>query len=345
MAALSLALAAPTALADVPTGNLLVNPGAESDTDALTDGTNVDVDGWIDSGEFTAVRYDTCCGFLTPTDSTAIGGGSNFFAGGFVGLSTGTQVHDVSVAASEIDSGDVDVTLSGYLGGYGSQADNAAVTATFRDASANSLGTLTIGPVTPAQRGNTTKLLYRTATGAAPAGTRSIRVRQTMTRMEGTANDGYADNISLSLTDTSSPPPASNEPKPKPQQQAQTGSIRISRKPVTITAGGVAPVTVACPRTQKSGCRGTVTIELLPGGRTVRGSRRSRGRIVGRGRFSIRAGKAKRVRVRLSRHGRRKVLRRRRVRCKVSVAIPQVDGKMLTSVRTVTLRAPKHGRG
>ena len=57
----------------------------------------------------------------------------------------------------------------------------------------------TIGPVTPAERESVSNLLPRTAAFALPAGTRSIRVTITATRAQGDYNDGYVDNVSLSL--------------------------------------------------------------------------------------------------------------------------------------------------
>ena len=59
--------------------------------------------------------------------------------------------------------------------------------------------TTTIGPVTPAERESVSNLLPRTAAFAVPAGTRSIRVTITATRAQGDYNDGYVDNVSLSL--------------------------------------------------------------------------------------------------------------------------------------------------
>src|SRR3954465_8760204 len=90
-------------------------------------------------------------------------------------------------------------TLSALLGGYLTQADSAAVTATFLSAASGALGTLVAGPVTPDDQQPETVLLSRTATATVPAGTRSISVRIDATRIEGAFNDGYIDNVSLTL--------------------------------------------------------------------------------------------------------------------------------------------------
>jgi hypothetical protein len=111
------------------------------------------------------------------------------------------------------------------------------VTATYLSASGAALGTLTIGPVTAADRGGQTAMLPRSATGAVPSGTRSIQVVMTATREEGTFNDGYADNVSLSLS--VGPQPGSTTSPPPP--------------PALFTAEDVKPVS------------GTVYIKLPPG--------------------------------------------------------------------------------
>ena len=105
--------------------------------------------------------------------------------------------------AAKIDTNSVAFTLSGYLGGYESQNDGTVVTATFHastDGTGAALGTATsIGPVTAADRQNTTGLLQRGTPGNVPVGARSVTIDVTMTRVEGTANDGYADDLSLVL--------------------------------------------------------------------------------------------------------------------------------------------------
>lgn len=117
----------------------------------------------------------------------------------------------------------MNVTLSGYLGGYSNQDDDMVVTATFLDGSGGQLGSpVQIGPVTAADRADVTTLLARSTSGAVPPRTRSIRVTMTATRFQGTANDGEADNLSLSLTGASG-------------QVAPTGSVNVT---ASGSAGG-----------------------------------------------------------------------------------------------------------
>jgi hypothetical protein len=147
--------------------------------------------------------------------SDGIGGGTNFFAGGpTTATSVADQFVDISGSAAEIDAGHVRASLSAYLGGVGSQGDAASVTVTFNSnalGDGNDLGSpLTVGPVTPGDRNNETTLLRREASATVPSGARSARVAITATRTEGAYNDGYADNVSLALSEI---PPS---PSPSP---------------------------------------------------------------------------------------------------------------------------------
>ena len=199
LAAAALFAAAPAEGA-VPTGNLLVNPGAEAGPGATDSVAQPAVPGWTVESTFTAVQYGTS-GFPTVADATALGGGVNFFAGGPGGAtSAATQAVDVSGAAAEIDAGKVAATLSALLGGYSGQTDHAAVTATFLNAAgALAGGAVALPTVTSTDRNLTTSLIARTASAALPAGTRQVLVRIDAIRDEGSYNDGYVDNVSLVL--------------------------------------------------------------------------------------------------------------------------------------------------
>jgi hypothetical protein len=201
LAALALAvlIVPATAGAQVPSGNLLTNGNAEA-VPGSSDGVTVVVPpGWTTDGSFTEVAYGTP-EFLTTDDSASWGGGASFFAGGpDNAASSATQVVSVAGSGAQIDGGGVSATLSALLGGYLSQTDSATVTATFLNAAGATAGTLAVGPVTPDDRQSATTLLSRTATAPVPAGTRSISVRIDATRNEGAFNDGYVDNVSLTL--------------------------------------------------------------------------------------------------------------------------------------------------
>jgi hypothetical protein len=205
-ACIALVAFAPAALAVVPEGNLVVDPGAEDVVGANDTVAKPAVPGWTSTGSFTAVRYGAP-GYPTPEDGSRTAGDKNFFAGGpSAPVSTGEQAIDVSGAASEIDTGTIGFTLSAFLGGYSSQRDNASVTANFKDGLGNVGGTQTIGPVATADRNSITGFEHRSASGAVPAGTRSIQIIVTATRVDGSYNDGYADNVNMTLGPQPPPP-------------------------------------------------------------------------------------------------------------------------------------------
>lgn len=182
--------------------SLIVNCDAEADQTAAGSGsTNHDVSGWNnENGEFTVVRYASTGGsYPTTTDPGPDGRGAFFFSGGQTATSSASQIINVSAYAAPIDFRIQKYNLSGYLGGFANQADNARVTATFRDAANNPIGSAVIGPVTPADRNGVTSLLSRSASGILPIGTRSVKIALLFTRFEGTFNDGYADNLSFTL--------------------------------------------------------------------------------------------------------------------------------------------------
>jgi len=192
-------IAAASANAAVPSGNLLTNPGAEAGPGSADSSEVNPPPGWTVESAFTAVEYGTPA-FLTAADSAALGGGQNFFAGGpDAATSAATQTVDVSGAAAEIDAGKVAATLAALLGGFSSQTDRATVTATFLSAAGGALGKVALAPVTPTDRGSVTKLVARSASAAVPSGTRRIAVRIDAIRDAGAYNDGYVDDVSLVL--------------------------------------------------------------------------------------------------------------------------------------------------
>lgn len=89
--------------------------------------------------------------------------------------------------------------MSGYLGGWQDQDDNTVLNITFKNADGEAVGTDSIGPVTAADRINVTGMLPRSANGSVPVGTRRIEVLLRMNRTGDSNNDGYADNLSLTL--------------------------------------------------------------------------------------------------------------------------------------------------
>lgn len=190
--------------------NLIINPGAEAGSgnangDAVGAGNVPD---WSNTAEFTVVQYGPDYGFPTAGDPGPADRGTNFFAGGpDNSLSWAEQTIDVSFASAQIDGAGVNYSLSGWLGGFLDNGDNAVLTAEFRNG-ASVLGSASIGPVSASDRGNATALLFREATGVVPVNTDGVRFLLTMTRPGGSVyNDGYADNLSFTLTPVPEPGP------------------------------------------------------------------------------------------------------------------------------------------
>ncbi len=224
-----------TTTSSLPTTNLIKNPDAEGG------GASEDCSGisaislWTTDGKMSVCRYGYG-DYLSRSSPGPADRGSFFFAGGFSDRSMMYQVHDVSAYASAIDAGNVPYTLSGWLGGWSSQDDNAKLSATFKDSSGATLAYATIGPVLAADRGSVTGLFFKSTSGMVPAGTRRIDVDLAMTRASGSANDGYADNLSLTFT--------------RPAAACSYSATQTSQVPA---AGGTGTITV----TTAAGCAWT----------------------------------------------------------------------------------------
>jgi uncharacterized protein (TIGR03437 family) len=190
--------------------NLIVNAGAESG--AGGDGTAqvASVPGWSNSGGCDVYAYGTASANIdgiSPTDIVPWGAGNNYFAGGIQPVScTFTQSIDLSSGASAIDAGTVTFAASAYLGGYGSDGDNATLTVVLKDAGGNQLSSITLGPVAPSDRAEQENGLYlRRQIGQVPTGARTAVLTMNMNWVNGSNNEAYADNLSLLLNAPSDP--------------------------------------------------------------------------------------------------------------------------------------------
>jgi hypothetical protein len=205
---LSLIFNAPVTAQSLLGVNLIANPGADASPGYDENSTvevSTDLPGWVRSAYLAADSYQDTGGDLYQVTGGPSDAGSNYFYGGVDvtndsnPIATAFEDIDVSSAASLIDVGNVAYTLAGWLGGYSSQDDNATLTAQFEDWSGNVLGTGQIGPVLAADRNGNSELLQESTNGSLPSGTRVIHVLLTITREEGTNNDGLADSLSLVL--------------------------------------------------------------------------------------------------------------------------------------------------
>lgn len=183
-----------------PDDNLLPHGDAEGIVGGI--GTEkVPIPGWTIVGDLTVTRWDTPDGWPVSSDPGPPDRGLNFFSGGpQEGSSTATTRVVLTADQARIDAGGFGVELSGWFGGWATQGDTALLSARFLDASDTDLGSLQIGGVTAAQRGNRTALIYDNASRNVPPGTRQVEVVLEMRReVQSGWNDGYADNLGLAL--------------------------------------------------------------------------------------------------------------------------------------------------
>jgi hypothetical protein len=227
--------------AALPSGNIVVNGGAEAGPGATNATDSSSPPGWTQLPNFTAVMYGQG-DFPSAAVSASIGGGSNFFAGGpdngFGDTSGAVQEINLSGAVPEVDGDGVTATLTADLGGYASHGDSASITAVFGDATGGAVtGSLVLRPVTPEDRGNVTGFVRRTACTRLEPGSRRVFVTVFAQRTNGPYNDGYADNISLTLSTTACPPapdrpldpPAPPTPRVSANAEVTRGRVFIKR--------------------------------------------------------------------------------------------------------------------
>ena len=136
--------------------------------------------------------------FPAATDVGPPSRGASFFYGGPTASADSHQLVDVSAFADRISAG-ARFSLSAYLGGAAGQDDRAAVVLRLRAADGSNLETETIGGPYASERLGKTALLANKLDGRLPTATRSIDVHLVMVRGSGTDDDGYADNLVLTL--------------------------------------------------------------------------------------------------------------------------------------------------
>lgn len=220
--AFSLLLSSPIYAATFGT-NLIVNGDAEQgqgDPIGNAVGANIPtIPGWTTTGSFSVLKYGaTGFSFTNPSGNvvnvTVPGidvpgpsdrGANLFFGGADRASSSASQLIDISDLASTIDAGQGTFNLNGWLGGYSTDEDSAALKITFLDQANNSLGIASITSPTPAQRNNITGLFLQSNDGSVPVGTRQINVLLNANYVRGRVNDAYADNLSLVITKVPEP--------------------------------------------------------------------------------------------------------------------------------------------
>jgi hypothetical protein len=192
------------------TRTLILNGTAEAGTGSSNGGV-VAVPDWTETtgASFTAVKYGaTGGGFLTASSpGLPPNHKSNFFAGGPGDPNdsiVATQTVSLSSYVNAIKGGHVTARLQGWLGGSGTSTDEAFVEVDFKNKKGFLIGSsVTLGPVTEAERGGVTELVKQTTTAAVPKGARSAYVQLIFDRLSGTTyNDAFMDDIGLFLVGT-----------------------------------------------------------------------------------------------------------------------------------------------
>ena len=180
-----LALLAGTSQAGIAYGsNLVVNGDAEAGTA-----------GWLSYDSYSPIQsVDYGNNWVKPSQPGPADRGSKMFTG-TGGYAVGYQMLDLGGSTTQALS----YTLSGWLGGWAAQGDNALFYVSFLGEDGGEIGHAALGPVTPADRKNATGLWYQEALGLLPVGTSSLGFWLSMERQGGGDNDGYADNLAFAL--------------------------------------------------------------------------------------------------------------------------------------------------
>ena len=125
------------------------------------------------------------------------------------------------------------------------------------------------------------------------------------------------------------------------------GAATLDRVPssVRLTRKGYLRIQVTCPITAVNGCTGSITIQVFAAAKSL-GITSSRAAAAGDGpAFSLKAGQTKVAKVKISRNGRRRVLAKKRAKCKVSVHTTNAGAKRRVTVsKKITVKAPRKAK-
>ena len=161
---------------------------------------------------------------------------------------------------------------------------------------------------------------------------------------------------------SSEPPPADPAEEPAPEAGADPPAEEPSAAgPIAITAPETMPMSaqgaiaigVRCTASEGV-CSGSIELVeeagVVKARAQVTSARRrkttKKGAVLGRAKFSVGAGAAKRVQVRLSRRGRQRIIKnkKRKARAKLVITVVAPDGTVGVTEKSVTITAPKARR-
>ena len=151
---------------------------------------------------FATQSYGASGGWPTASDPGPANRGTKFFQGGSNATAEGHQVIDLSAVTALINAGQLSFAASAYLGGWSNQNDSASVTLRFKNSSGAVLATVSLPGPSAAGRNNVTGLFLVSQSGTVPANSTQADVDLKMIRAGGSANDGYADNLTVVFTQT-----------------------------------------------------------------------------------------------------------------------------------------------
>jgi Subtilase family len=187
--------------------NLILNPGAEEGPGNDSGGTVPEINNWVVPSDELAMPtvsyYNSINGLPSIDDPGPDNRGNKFFAGGpSTSISGIRQTIEVNPDwSSAIDNGSVKFNLSGFLGGFLDQTDDATLAVTFLGSNFQEVGKVKLGPITPREREDKTGLFPVAQSDYVPSGTRRMYVDLEFRRDTGDYNDGYADNLELAFSD------------------------------------------------------------------------------------------------------------------------------------------------
>jgi hypothetical protein len=142
-----------------------------------------------------------------------------------------------------------------------------------------------------------------------------------------------ADDVDTLAADCELPPAPAGAAPPGATLDRVPKSVRLTRR-------GYLRIRISCPATAVEGCTGSIKVQVLgrSRGATVSARRRGDGE-----KFSLKAGESKVTKVKISRNGRRRVLRKKKAKCKVSVHT-KTRSKRVTVSKKITVKAPRKKR-